>query len=145
MKSRLFTDTEMEDTNAVIQTLEAENCGVEELHDFLRPFTEDEQKEVENQFLLQSKSYNALQKELDTVSAPLKEKMKPVAKETKRLIDAIQKGGTIVNERVYCYRDDESNMIGLYDSRGILVGTRPMTRAEKQLHINSSLRRAVGE
>lgn len=94
MKTKLFGDET--DLQLIEQNLEASNCGVEELHDFLRPFDEDEQEEVEGEFLLKSKEYNALQKELDAVSAPLKERMKPVAKETKRLIDSIQRGGTVV-------------------------------------------------
>lgn len=143
MKTKLFG--EEQDAELIIQNLEASNCGVEELRDFLKPFDEEQQKEVEDEFLLKSKEFNALQKELDAVSAPLKEKMKPVQKETKRLIDAIQRGGTIVNEKVYCFPDYDAQLMGLYDSRGILVATRALSRSEKQLHINSGLRKASGE
>lgn len=147
MKTKLFTDSEMETMGetALVQTMEAESMGVEELHDFLRPFNEDEQKEVEEEFLFKSKELNTLKRQLDEVSSPLKEAIKPVAKETARLIDSIQKGGVIVSEKVYLYPDYESSLMGLYDSRGVMVATRSMTRSEKQLHINSGIRRAVNE
>jgi hypothetical protein len=42
-----------------------------------------------------------------------------------------------VTEKVYCFPDYESKLMGLYDNTGTLVGTRAMTKAERQLHINS--------
>jgi hypothetical protein len=144
MKTKLFNDSEM-DEYAILQTLEAENCGVEEHHSFLRPFTEEEQNEIEEAFLIESKKLNMLKHELEKVSAPLKEAIKPVAKETGRLINAIQQGGENVTEKIFLFPDYDENMMGLYDRRGILIGSRAMSRSEKQLHINSSLRRAVND
>lgn len=143
MKTKLFPDEE--DLQAIANSLEAENCGIEELHDFLRPFEDEEQAEIEADFMTKSKELNTLEKQLEAVSSPLKEQMKPVKKEVKVLIDNIQRGGIIVTEKVYCFPDIDSKMMGLYDSKGTLVGTRPMKRSEKQLHINSHNKRAVGE
>lgn len=142
MKTKLFG--EEQDENIILSNLEASNCGVEELKDFVRPFTDEEQKEVEEAFLLKSKELNTLNKKLEAVSNPIKEAIKPIKKETARLIESIQKGGVTVTEKIYCFPDYESSLMGLYDSRGVLVGTRALSRSEKQYHINSGLKIANG-
>jgi hypothetical protein len=142
MKTKLFDDPKLTEQE-IIDNLEAENVGVEECHTFIKSFSEEEQSEIETSYIEGSKELAKLKKELDDVSAPIKEKIKPIEKETRRMIHSINRGGEEVTEKVYCFADYESKVIGLYDRRGILIGTRPMTRTEKkygddfQLHINS--------
>lgn len=142
MKTYLFDSKELSQ-GEILDALEGENCGIEECHTFVKPFSEDELVHVESDYLEKSKELNSIEKELDTISGPLKEKMKPLKKETKDLIESINRGGSEVTERVYCFPDYESKVMGLYDGRGYLIGTRPMTRSERQLHINSHLNKAV--
>jgi hypothetical protein len=138
MKTYLFDGTEFT-PEQVIDALEASNCGVEEMHDFIKPFSEEELEAVEKEYIDKSKELNQLQKELHAFSAPIKDKIKPIEKEAKLMINTINQGGERVTEKVYCFPDYETKLMGLYDSRGFLVGTRPMSRAERQLHINSNL------
>ena len=142
MKTHLFEGQDLK-PGEILDILEAENCGVEECHTFVKPFSEDEMVQTESDYLEKSKELNSLERELDVISAPIKEKMKPLKKETKDLIESINRGGTEVTEKVFCFPDYESKVMGLYDGRGYLVGTRPMTRAERQLHINSHLNKAI--
>jgi hypothetical protein len=142
MKTKLFDDPNLTQQQ-IIDNLEAENCGVEESHTFVKPFTEDELVQAESDYLEKSKSLDVLEKELQQVSAPLKEEMKPLKLETKKLISMINKGGEEVTEKVFCFPDYDNKVMGLYDKRGIHIGTRPMTRAERQLHINSHKQIAV--
>lgn len=142
MKTFLFEDKNLK-PGEVLDALEGENCGVEECHTFVKPFSEEEMIQTESHYLEKSKSLNSLERELDAISQPLKEKMKPLKKDTKDLIEAINRGGLEVTEKVYCFPDYDAKVMGLYDCRGYLVGTRPMTRAERQLHINSHLNKAV--
>jgi hypothetical protein len=143
MKTFLFEGKGELSPREILDNLESDNCGVEECHTFVKPFTEDQMVVVESDYLEKSKELNSLERELEVLSTPLKEKMKPLKKETKDLIESINKGGTEVTEKVYCFPDYDSKVMGLYDSRGYLVGTRPMTRAERQLHINSHLNKAM--
>lgn len=136
MKTYLF-EGESLTPEQIKDNLEAENCGVQELHNFIKPYTEDEQLAVQDQYIEENKELATLRKELEELSEPIKIKIKPLEKSTKKLITNINQGGEMVTEKVYCFPDYDNKMMGLYDSRGMLVSTRPMTRAEKQLHINS--------
>lgn len=142
MKTFLFEGQELKPSE-IIDNLESENCGVEECHTFVKRFNEDELNEAERAYLEKSKELNSLYRELEALSQPLKAQMKPLKKDTSDLIQSINKGGTEVTEKVYCFPDYDNNVMGLYDMRGYLIGTRPMKRAEKQLHVNSHLNKAV--
>jgi len=142
MKTFLF-EGETLTPGQIVDNLESGNCGVEECHTFVKPFSEEELVKTESDYLEKSKELNSLERELEAISQPLKEKMKPLKKDTKDLIESINRGGEEVTEKVYCFPDYDSKTMGLYDKRGYLVGTRPMTRAERQLHINSHLNKAV--
>jgi hypothetical protein len=138
MKTTLFDEHDLT-PKQLLENLEGSNCGVEESHKFIKPFTEEELINTESAYLEDSKKLFQFQKELEATVAPLKEKIDPLKKQTQKQIKLINQGGEEVIEKVYCFPDYESKVMGLYDSRGILVGTRPMSRAERQLHINSHL------
>jgi hypothetical protein len=142
MKTQLF-DSEKLSPKEIIDNLESENCGVEMSHEFIKPFSEDELLAIETDHLEKSKELNALENQLRAIATPLKLQIKPLAKETKRLIQLVNQGGEQVTEKVYCFPDMDSKLMGLYDQRGHLVGTRPMTRAERQLHIFGDVTKAI--
>lgn len=135
MKTKLFSDTEL-DAIAIKDTLESENCGVEE-KEFVKAFSDEEMSDIEMLHLEESKKLAILRRKLEEISAPLKEQMKPLIKSTALNISAINEGGIKVIEKVYCFPDYESKLMGLYDNTGTLVGTRSMSKAERQLNINS--------
>ena len=116
--------------------LEAENVGTESLT-FLKPLTDEELTLMEADHLEMSKNYSATQAELEAVSQPLKERIKSFKKILKETIDTLRKGGVITTGEVYLIPNYESNTMYQYTIDGRLVGTRPLARAEKQLHMNS--------
>lgn len=144
MKTKLFSETELNE-QAIRDTLELENCGVEERHDFIRAFTEDEMATAEAEYLDFAKQLSILDQKLKDLSDPIRSEMKPIKTALAGLIEMLKCGGKRVTEKVYCFPDQESRMMGLYDSTGTLVGTRPMSQSERQLHINSFNKRAVNE
>lgn len=141
MKTNLFDESLS--SREILDNLEAENCGVEEHHEFIKSFTEDEMIAKEREHLELSKEIFSLKKDLEVVTTPIKEALKPKVQEEKEIIQQLNAGGIEVTEKVYCFPDYESKIMGLYDQRGHLVGTRPMTKNERQLHINSHLNRAI--
>jgi septation ring formation regulator EzrA len=143
MKTYLFEGKGELSSRDILDNLESDNCGVEECHTFVKRFSENELVKAESDYLESSKQLDALERELEAISSPIKEKMKPLKKTSKDLIQALNKGGLEVTEKVFCFPDYENKIMGLYDQRGYLVGTRPMTRSERQFHINSHLNTAL--
>jgi hypothetical protein len=142
MKTKLFDDPNLS-PREITDNLEAENCGIEESHEFIKPFTEEELVAREEMHLNLSKEVHSLNKQLEAVSSPIKEQLKPKNQDLKVLIQEINQGGQETTEKVYLFPDHESKLMGLYDSRGILVGTRQMNRAERQLHIFGNINKAI--
>lgn len=135
MKTKLYSETSLT-PDGIKDALETENCGVEE-KEFIKAFSDSELEAVETEYLDDSKKLAVLKRKLDEVSQPLKEQMKPLQKSCALNIARINEGGEKVIEKVYCFPDYESKLMGLYDSTGTLVGTRAMTKSERQFHINS--------
>ena len=134
MKSIMF---ESLTSDEIIDNLEAENCGVDENYQFLKPFTDDEMEERERSFLDLSKDLENKEMEKKELLAPIQEELNSLKKKTGNLRKDLARGGRQVTEKVYCFPDYENSLMGLYDTNGVLVGTRPMSRNERQLHINS--------
>lgn len=139
MKTNLFQEFPELTENEKKTMLEGDNVGVEEMHEFVKAFTAEEQVEAENLHLELSKNLSTVAAKLQAVSEPLKAEMKPLRVELAQLIDKLKKGGEAVTEKVYLFPDYDNKVMGRYDSRGLLIDTRPFNRTERQLHINSPL------
>jgi len=128
-----FTGLSLEE---IKDNLEAENVGVESLT-FVKPLTDEELSQMEADHLEMSKRCSATEAELEAVSKPLKEQLKDMKKILKETIQVLRKGGIVTTGEVYLIPSYESNTMYQYTVDGRLVGTRPLTRSEKQLHVNS--------
>lgn len=134
MKTKQFEELSPRE---VIDNLEAENVGVEESYEFLKPYTDEEQQAIETEYLELSKQLEHKEQEKKRLLEPIQADLKKLKNATGILRKSLAQGGEVVNEKVYMFPDYDNKMMGLYDSRGVLVGTRPMNRNERQLHINS--------
>ena len=134
MKAKLFEELSK---NEIIDNLEAENVGVEESYEFLKPFDDEKLQEIESEYLELSKQLEHKEQEKKRLLTPIQADLKGLKDATSILRKSLAQGGEVVNEKVFMFPDYENKMMGLYDSRCLLVGTRPMNRTERQLHINS--------
>ena len=69
--------------------------------------------------------------------------MEPIKKELKKTLTNIKQGGELVSGKVFTFPDYESKLTYLYNEEGILVGTRPMTRQERQYSLSFTINKAV--
>lgn len=75
--------------------------------------------------------------QLAEVKADFSQKIKPLKERSKDLIQTLKHGSINVTERVYLMDDQDNNLMGYYNDRGILVHTRPLKAEERQLKIMS--------
>lgn len=68
-----------------------------------------------------------------------KDAMKPMLENAGKLMQSIKDRYEEVKETVYIFIDEESGMIGYYDSKGEMVSSRRMTPEEKQKSIFSDI------
>ena len=146
MKTNLFEGQDYS-PQEIVENLEGECWGFEDNHAFVKPFTDAEYTEVQDEYIEKSKKLYKVNKTIDDMVQPLKDEANGLKKETKGLMITMNQGGKKTNERVYLIPDNASQLMGLYDSRGILVDTRPMTmlerKAGRQMHINNNIDKAI--
>lgn len=116
--------------------LEGENIGVE-TQTFVKPLTEIELDEMKEEYMDKSKKLFSLKEELKRLSDPLNEEMKPLKSETTRMMKTIHKGGKDVTEDIYLVPDYQKKIVYFFTEDGMMVGQRPFTSQERQLHLNS--------
>jgi predicted nucleic acid-binding Zn-ribbon protein len=136
MEVNLFKDKTLS-KEEMLNVIDSECYSVEDDHSFLKPFTEEELNQVRDDHTKRSQEIYQLKKKLEELTAPIKGQLKPIEKEVNNLIKQIDNGGDFVTERVYLYPDYDNRVMGVYDSHGMLIKTRPMSRQEKQLSINA--------
>lgn len=134
MRTKLFEDLPEQE---IIDNLDAENIGTEESYKFLKPYTDDEIDKIQSDYIELSKKLEIKEQEKKALLEPIQADLKSLKDSTGILRKSLAEGGEIVNEQVWMIPDYEEKVVGLYDSRGMLVGTRPMSAKQRQLHINS--------
>ncbi len=123
-----------------IELLKANASKIEE-QTYLKPLDNDAISEKQQLF-----SRNAI--EISKHDDVLKEHReahklatKPLVEANKQLLTAIKNGGEEVKEEVYMIADHDSNMMGIYNSEGVLISSRPLYAAERQYSITDSVRK----
>ncbi len=134
MKAKLFEELAAQE---IIDNLEAENCGVEDDFKYVRPFTDDEELEAKTRLTNAMIEKSRKEQQIKELTEPIKEEIKPLSSAIKEEVKNLEQGGELQYGKVYCFPDYEANLMGLYDTAGTLVGTRPLSRTERQLHINT--------
>ena len=143
MKERMYN--ELTDVNEIRDNLEAGCVDIQENYEYIKPFTDVGLQEEQANLSKNSVDSSRLNAKIKAVVEPLKEELKPINNAVKNCIKNLDQGGITTFGRVYAFPDYESNLMGLYDTNGHLVGSRALNRAERQLHINSNFKKASND
>ena len=125
--------------------LESECVDIEDNYEYIKGFTKGEEIEESEKLSKSMVNQSRLETRINKIIAPLKADLKAQKGKTKVAVRNLEQGGITVFGKVYIFPDYGDNLMGLYDPEGNLVGTRPLTRGENQLHINSNLNKASNE
>lgn len=143
MKKKLFND--VMDPGILHDRLESECVDVEDNYEFIKPFSRKDETEENIKLSKSMVSQIRIETRIDQIIAPLKADLKAQKGKTKVAVRNLEQGGITTFGKVYIFPDYSDNLMGIYDPEGNLVGTRPLTREENQLHINSNLNKASNE
>ena len=130
-----------------------DNCSKVEDITYNRNFTEEELTVMRHNLAENSVSIELSEEELDSVSAPIKEKIKLLQKKNANLISYLRNGYELCRESCFKFVYQELNETVYYNSEGLLVKRRPILPEERQKTIGDAtrernqptMRRAVGE
>lgn len=118
----------------------ADNCDKLEEVTYRKPFTPEEiqRKRVELENV--SIEISDLEQQKKDYLDALKMEMKPLTEIHKKTVKELKEKSMKISENCYAYLDEESRMMGYYNSEGLLVSSRPATVQELQKTIQMEIR-----
>lgn len=133
MDTRIFKELEGESLRQALadQAFATEETEVE------RVLTTQQKTEYAAKQSAMAERKTEIEDEVKTFVDPLKEEMKEIDEERKRIARITKKGYTVTTEQVYWLQDFESKQMLAYDGAGELVKSRRMKQSERQLGLSS--------
>lgn len=112
-----------------------DNCDQMESIGYTRDFTPEEMDAMKDNLADISIELNDLQIEKKEIVKEINEKMKPKDQRRKALLHNIRTRSEYVNEDCFKFVDHDENMVGYYNSAGLLVSKRRIKPEERQTKI----------
>lgn len=109
-----------------------DNCDGAEPVGYTRQFTPDEMDAMKDNLAEVSIDLNDLDIEKKELVKEFKDKMKPLDKTRKVLLENIRKKSEYINAECFKFIDHEDSIVGFYDGAGSLVSQRRIKPDERQ-------------
>ena len=129
MQKQLLADTPLQQREAYLR----DSCyKVHENESYTRKLEPYEVAERKTTLYERVRKIQALQEELKEISKTFKDQIKELDNEKQNLIQEIQFESTSEIGNLYSMDDQESGIMGFYDSTGTLISSRPLKPEERQ-------------
>lgn len=117
-----------------VQFLEANADSIENIG-YVRDFTPEEMDAMKDNLADYSIELNDLAIEKKELVKSINEKIKPIDQRRKVILENIRKKSEYVKEDCFVFIDQDSGMVGYYNSNGDLVSSRRIKPDERQTKI----------
>jgi len=109
-----------------------DNCDKIESIGYTRDFTQEEMDTMKDNLADVSIKLNDLSIKKKELVKEINDEIKPKDQKRKVILEHIRKKSEYVNEDCFQFIDHESNMVGYYNSEGLLVSSRRIKPEERQ-------------
>lgn len=109
-----------------------DNCDDVHEMDYMRQFTPDELLEMKDKLSEVDIKIDNYQVERKKQTQTIDAKLKVEKEEHKRLLRGLREKSELVSEQCFKFIDEESRMVGFYNSEGDLINSRPAMGNELQ-------------
>lgn len=109
-----------------------DNCDVIVDHGYMKQFAPEELITMREELSSVAIKINDIDEEKKIINEQFKDRLKPLSDDMKELLRNIKNGAEFKNENCYQFLDEETKMVGLYNSEGNLVSVRPAKPDELQ-------------
>lgn len=116
----MFKDRTAAERHEMLDT----NCDDIDSVTYMKPFDEDQLRQRKDHLAEILVKITDLENELADYKAEISESLKPLKKESSRLITDIKQKGEVVTEKCYKFLDLEERQVGYYNEDGDLVECR---------------------
>lgn len=108
------------------------NCNTVEEKGYMKQYTPEELARLKETLSDTSIIINDIEEEKKDVVAGFKERLDPLVKERKTIIEGLKKKAEYVTEMCYKFIDQEAREVGFYNENGDLIESRPAYGDEMQ-------------
>lgn len=108
------------------------NCDTVEEKGYMKQYTPEELTRLKETLSDTSIIINDIEEEKKDVVAGFKERLDPLVKERKTIIEGLKKKAEYVTEKCYKFIDKETREVGFYNENGDLIESRPAYIDEMQ-------------
>lgn len=112
-----------------------DNCDEIQEMDYMRQFTPAELLEMKENLSTVAIQMDDLEEEKKDLTANINAKIKTQKVMKKRLLKGLKQKAELVSENCFKFIDEETRMVGFYNSEGDLVSSRPAMGSELQKSI----------
>jgi len=109
-----------------------DNCDDVEEMDYMRQFTPDELLEMKEELSNVAITMDDLEEEKKDLTSTLNAKLKTQKVRKKRLLKGLKQKSELVTEDCFKFIDENTRMVGFYNSEGDLITSRPAMGNELQ-------------
>lgn len=110
--------------------------------DYHKTYDSDQLAKKKDELAEKSIKIQELEEQFKDFKQQIKEELKPLKAEAKDLINDLKAKGHLVKEKCYKMVDQEEKIVAFYNAEGVLVSSRPATKAEMQTTIFAEIRNA---
>ena len=107
---------------------------------YMKPFSSDEMETMKDRLSKVVIDINDIEEEKKTANDEFKLRKKPLETEKQTLLENIKNKSEYVVEDCYKFIDHEEGMVGMYNSEGQLIESRPIRPDERQITMFGQLR-----
>lgn len=109
-----------------------DNCDAVEEKGYMKQYTPEELARLKETLSDTSIIINDIEEEKKDVVAGFKERLDPLVKERKTILEGLKKKAEYVTEKCYKFIDQETREVGFYNENGDLIESRPAYSDEMQ-------------
>jgi len=120
-----------------------DNCDDVQEMDYMRQFAPDELLEMKEELSTVAITMDDLEEEKKDLTSTLNAKIKTQKIRKKRLLKGLKQKSELVTENCFKFIDENTRMVGFYNSEGDLINSRPAMGNELQKSIFSVSREAI--
>lgn len=109
-----------------------DNCDAVEEKGYMKQYTPEELSRLKESLSDTSIIINDIEEEKRDVVAGFKERLDPLTKERKTILEGLKKKAEYVTEKCYKFIDQDTREVGFYNENGDLIESRPAYSDEMQ-------------
>lgn len=128
LDKELFNDIRLEERSQYLR----DNCDAVEKVSYSKLYTTEELAEKRETLTEVSIRIADIEAELEAAKTKYKELLKPLKRDKASVIENLKLKARNVEEECFKFFDEETRMVGYYNSEGVLVNSRPAFPNEMQ-------------